>query len=87
MQNSAFFENLQAKMSKMLDESPAADIRKNVRAVLRQGFEHFDLATREQLDLQTELLKRAQLKIVELEARVSALEAAQPLGRQVPPVG
>lgn len=75
MQNSAFFENLQARIGKMLDETPAADVRKNLRALLRQAFESMDLATREQLDLQTELLKRAQSKIAELETRVSALEA------------
>ena len=60
MQNSAFFENMQERISRMLDETPVADLRKNLRAVLQQGFEHFDLATREQLDLQTELLSRAQ---------------------------
>lgn len=77
MQNSAFFENLQERISKLLDETPVADLRKNLRAVLQQGFEHFDLATREQLDLQTELLARAQDKIAELEARIAALEGAK----------
>lgn len=74
MQNSAFFENMQERISKLLDETPVADLRKNLRAVLQQGFEHFDLATREQLDLQTELLSRAQGKIAQLEVRIAALE-------------
>lgn len=89
MQNSAFFENLQERISRMLDETPVADLRKNLRAVLQQGFEHFDLATREQLDLQTELLARAQDKIAELEARISALEASRnpAAALQDPPVG
>lgn len=78
MQNRAFFETLQSRIAQMLDESPAADVRKNVKAVLRQGFEQLDLATRDQLDLQTELLRRAQVKIAELEARVAALEGAKP---------
>lgn len=78
MQNRAFFETLQSRIAQMLDESPAADVRKNVKAVLRQGFEQLDLATRDQLDLQTELLRRAQVKIAELEARVTALEGAKP---------
>jgi ubiquinone biosynthesis accessory factor UbiK len=72
---SAFFENLQSRIGKMLDETPAADLRNNLRALLQQGFEHFDLATREQLDLQTELLSRAQVRLAELEARIAALEA------------
>ncbi len=89
MQNSAFFENMQERISKLLDETPVADLRKNLRAVLQQGFEHFDLATREQLDLQTELLARAQDKIAELETRISALEGSgvHPSALQDPPVG
>jgi BMFP domain-containing protein YqiC len=75
MQNTAFFDNLQSRINKLIDESPAADIRKNLRALLQQGFEHFDLATREQLDLQTDLLARAQARIAELEARMTRLEA------------
>lgn len=88
MQNSAFFENLQERISRLLDETPVADLRKNLRAVLQQGFEHFDLATREQLDLQTELLARAQDKLAELEARVAALEGAKvPATLPDPPLG
>ncbi len=88
MEKSAFFENWQARIGKMLDESPAADLRNNLRALLQQGFEHFDLATREQLDLQTELLSRAQTRITDLETRIERLErerAATP--RQDSPIG
>ena len=74
MEKSAFFDNLQARIGKMLDDSPAADLRNNLRAMLQQGFEHFDLASREQLDLQTELLSRAQSRIADLEARIERLE-------------
>ncbi len=77
MEKSAFFENLQARIARMLDESPAADLRNNLRALLQQGFEHFDLATREQLDLQSELLSRAQARIADLEARIAKLEGAK----------
>jgi BMFP domain-containing protein YqiC len=77
MEKFAFFEDLQARIGKMLDESPAADLRNNLRALLQQGFERFDLATREQLDLQAELLARAQTRIADLEARIAKLEAAR----------
>ena len=85
---SAFFENLQARIGKMLDETPAADLRNNLRALLQQGFEHFDLATRDQLDLQSELLSRAQVRLAELEARVASLEAERvPATLQDSPIG
>ena len=75
MEKTAFFDNLQARINKMFEESPAADVRNNLRALLQQGFEHFDLATREQLDLQTELLARAQSRLADLEIRIARLEA------------
>jgi BMFP domain-containing protein YqiC len=84
---SAFFENLQSRVGKMLDETPAADLRKNLRALLQQGFEHFDLATRDQLDLQTELLSRAQARLADLEARIAALEAERAPIDQDSPIG
>jgi ubiquinone biosynthesis accessory factor UbiK len=77
MEKSGFFEDLQARINRMLDESPAADLRNNLRALMQQGFERFDLATREQLDLQTELLSRAQVRIADLETRIAKLEAAR----------
>jgi BMFP domain-containing protein YqiC len=86
MQNSAFFESLQARISKLFDETPAGDLRNNLRALLQQAFEHFDLATREQLDLQTDLLARAQTRITDLEARVARLEGT-PASLQDPPLG
>jgi len=82
MEKPGFFEDLQARVNRMLDESPAADLRNNLRALLQQGFERFDLATREQLDLQTELLSRAQIRIADLETRIARLEgerSPQPL--------
>ena len=89
MEKFAFFDDLQSRINKMLEDSPAADLRANLRALVQQGFERFDLATREQLDLQTELLSRAQTRIADLETRIARLEAgrapAQPL--QDSPIG
>ncbi len=66
---------LQARLSQLLAQSPAKDIEQNVRALMQQGFAKLDLATREQLDLQSELLARTRLRLSELEARIAALEA------------
>jgi BMFP domain-containing protein YqiC len=80
MDFNAFFEDLQARIGELARHSPARDLEQNVRALLQQGFAKFDLATREELALQTELLARARARLSELEARVSELEK-----RQVPP--
>jgi hypothetical protein len=88
MEKSTFFEDLQARVNRMLDDSPAADVRNNLRALLQQAFEKFDLATREQLDLQTQLLDRAQARIDALEARITKLEGERtPSPLQDSPLG
>jgi ubiquinone biosynthesis accessory factor UbiK len=71
------FEDLQKKVGDLLANSPAKDIEKNVRAVMAQGFAKLDLVTREEFDVQQEVLARTRAKLAELEARVVALEAAR----------
>lgn len=73
-------EDMQNRVAQLLAQSPAKDLEQNVRALLRQGFSRLDLATREELELQTELLSRARSRLSELEARVAALEARLPKG-------
>lgn len=71
------FEDLQKKVADLLANSPAKDIEKNVRAVMTQGFAKLDLITREEFDVQQEVLARTRAKLADLEARVAALEAAR----------
>ncbi|HEU4620690.1 MAG TPA: accessory factor UbiK family protein [Burkholderiaceae bacterium] len=72
---SALFEEIQRQVSALLAQSPARDLERNVRAVLSQGFARLDLVTREDFDVQKEVLARTRAKLTELEARVAELEA------------
>ncbi|MDQ5941585.1 MAG: ubiquinone biosynthesis accessory factor UbiK, partial [Pseudomonadota bacterium] len=49
----------------------------NVQAVLASIFEKMDLVTREEFDIQSQLLARTREKLTALEARVSELEKNQ----------
>ena len=69
------FEDLRARISEALRNSPAADLEKNLHALAGSFFERFDLATREDLDVHRKLLERAQARLAALEARVAELEA------------
>jgi BMFP domain-containing protein YqiC len=51
------------------------DLRTNFRDVLAQGLRRLDLVTREEFDVQTQVLARTRAKIDELEQRVAELEA------------
>jgi ubiquinone biosynthesis accessory factor UbiK len=74
MLNAKMFEEINAKVSKVIAESPAKDIEKNVRALMGAAFTKMDLVTREEFDAQVELLRRTREKLDALEARVAALE-------------
>jgi BMFP domain-containing protein YqiC len=75
MFNSKFLDEVSSKLSELAASGPARDFEKNARALLTQGFAKLDLVTREEFDIQAELLARAQQKLAALETRVSELEA------------
>ena len=77
MLNTKIFDELSAKLTEVINSSPAKDIEKNVRALLMQGFAKLDLVTREEFDVQAQVLARAREQLNILEARIAGLEALQ----------
>ena len=71
---SDMFEEFQKNISDLIAKSPAADIERNVKAMMAQTFSRLELVTREELEVQTQLLERAIARVTALEARVQALE-------------
>lgn len=69
-----FLEDIGAKMSALLANSPVKDIEKNTKALVSGAFAKLDLVTREEFDVQTQVLARTRDKLKELEARIEALE-------------
>ena len=70
-----FFNDLQSKVNQAIENSPAKDIEKNVKAMMTQGFSKLDLVTREEFDIQAQVLAKTRSKLEALEARVVELEA------------
>ena len=77
MNNPRFLDEITAKLNEAAANSPLKDFEKNARALLNQGFSRLDLVTREEFDVQSELLARTRQKLAELEARVATLETGQ----------
>ena len=75
MQKANFFDDFQTKINEAFENSPAKDIEKNVKAMLTQGFAKLDLVTREEFDIQVQVLAKTREKLEVLEARVAELEA------------
>lgn len=70
----AWFEEFQRNVSELIARSPAADIERNVKAFMGSAFNKMDLITREEFDVQADLLSRALSRIEKLENQVQSLE-------------
>ncbi|MCM2290256.1 MAG: accessory factor UbiK family protein [Sulfuritalea sp.] len=78
MLNPKMLDEMSARMSSLLAATPAGDIEKNLRATLAGLFAKLDLVTREEFDVQREVLTRTRAKLEALEARVAELESRSP---------
>jgi BMFP domain-containing protein YqiC len=74
MSDQKFLDELGAKIREVIAASPVRDLEKNMRAVLSSAFARLDLVTREEFDVQSEVLARTREKLDKLEAKLAALE-------------
>ncbi|GAB4165721.1 MAG: accessory factor UbiK family protein [Rhodocyclaceae bacterium] len=75
MLNPNVLDEFAKRISALIAASPAGDVEKNARAMLASLFARLDLVTREEFDVQREVLARARERLNVLEARVTELEA------------
>jgi hypothetical protein len=73
----AFINDLVNKLGEALKQSPAKDIEKNLKAGVTSMLGKLDMVSREEFDVQTEVLARTREKLAQLEARLSELEKQQ----------
>lgn len=68
------FDEFTARISEVLAASPARDVEKNLKASLAAMFARLDLVTREEFDVQAQVLARTRERLAELEGRLARLE-------------
>lgn len=79
---------LQQRISELFRSSPAADIERNLKAMLAQTFQRVDLVTRDEFDTQLERLSHLHERVEALERRLAEQAAADTIpmpGPSVPP--
>ena len=76
------FDELHRKISELVAASPARDVEKNLRALLSSTFARLDLVTREEFDVQQEVLRRTSEKLQQLEMQLQALEAQMGIAKE-----
>ena len=74
MSSERVIDELNARIRELFANSPAADVERNLRAMLSSVFARLDLVTREEFDVQSAVLARTREKLVALEARLAELE-------------
>lgn len=72
--NAALIDDLSARLKALLQHTPAADLDKNLKALVTGIFARMDLVTREEFDVQRAVLERTRAQLLALEARVDELE-------------
>lgn len=74
-------EELSQRIEQSLPEGmrqAKADMDKTVRGAVSSAFQKMELVTREEFDIQTQVLARTRAKLEALEQRVAELEARLP---------
>ncbi len=75
MLNNEKLKEMSNKIREIVKDSPLPDLEKNIDALLKGMFTKMELVTREEFDVQTEVLKRTRQKLEELEKKLSEIEA------------
>ena len=73
--NTQFFNDFFLRIKELLENSPAKDLDKNLRAMMTSAFAKMDLVTRNELDTQKALLARTREKLIDMEERLAKLES------------
>ena len=74
MADQKLLDEINEKVRAVLAQGPAADIEKNMRAMLTALFSRLDLVTREEFDVQRQVLARTREKLAQLETKLAEME-------------
>ena len=74
MFNSQVLNDLSNKINEIIKSSPLADMEKNINALIQGAFTKMELVSREEFDVQAEVLRNTREKLEKLEAKLAELE-------------
>ena len=74
MLNSDKVNELSNKIREIFKNSPVMDLEKNLNALLKGAFTKMELISREEFDIQAEVLRNTRSKLELLESKIAALE-------------
>lgn len=72
--NTAFFNDLSLKIKEISKSSPLGDLEKNLNALLQGAFTKLELVSREEFDVQADLLRVARQQLNEAQYKLEKME-------------
>lgn len=74
MLNAEKINEISSKINGLIKSSPIADIEKNIYALIQGAFTKMELVSREEFDVQAEVLRKTREQLTKMEARLIELE-------------
>ena len=74
MLNQKILDEISSKVNDLVAQSPVKDVEQNMLVLLSGVFSKLDLVTRDEFDVQQEMLIRARTQLAELESKITDLE-------------
>ena len=74
MLNQKLLDEISTKVNELVAQSPVKDVEQNMKILLSGVFTKLDLVTRDEFNVQQEMLIRTREKLTELESIVTELE-------------
>jgi ubiquinone biosynthesis accessory factor UbiK len=72
--NTAFLNDLSLKIKEISKSSPLGDLEKNLNALLQGAFTKLELVSREEFDVQADLLRVARQQLGEAQQKLEKME-------------
>jgi len=74
MLNTQALNDLSNKIKEIIKNSPLSEAEKNIHALIQGMFTKMELVSREEFDVQSEVLRNTREKLKQLEAKLAELE-------------
>lgn len=75
MLSSQVLNDLSRKIKQIVESSPLGDAEKNINALIQGAFTKMELISREEFDVQAEVLRNTREKLTLCEGRLAELES------------
>jgi ubiquinone biosynthesis accessory factor UbiK len=75
--NASLIDDLTTRLKTLIESTPAQELEHNLKALVTGAFTRMDLVTREEFDIQRQVLERTRARVEALEATLADLERRQ----------